>query len=209
MEAERYAQSEAYFRQALAIDPKLLAAWQGLGQVLDFQSKYEAALAAFREVIAQVPDSASSYLSIGQLQEKRGDFSQAEWAYHQVLQLEPDNVVAKNNLAWLLAEHDGNIDLALHLAQEANQARPDDPEICDTLGWIYIKKSAFESAIRVLTTSLELAPKNPAYEYHLGLAYLGAGERAKARALLQATIQTVPPSSYAKDARDILLAMKN
>jgi Flp pilus assembly protein TadD len=123
--------------------------------------------------------------------------------------LDLDNAVAKNNLAWSYAEHGGNIDVALRLAQEASQAKPDDPEICDTLGWIYVQKNTLALAVQQLQKSVALLPRNPEYSYHLGVAYLRSGETAKARKFLEATLRAEPDSSFAPDARKMLVSLKN
>jgi tetratricopeptide (TPR) repeat protein len=207
--AGRNAQSETYFRKAVAIDPQLIAAWQGLGLVLSAESKYEDALDAFNKVIELSPRSASAYFSVAQVKDLQGKWDQAQAAYKQSLDLDPENTVAKNNLAWSYAEHEGNIDVALRLAQEASQAKPDDPAFCDTLGWIYVKKNTLGSAIQQLQRSVSLLPNNPEYSYHLGVAYMRAGDKAKAKESLETTLHLEPNSSFAPDARKMLVSLKN
>jgi tetratricopeptide (TPR) repeat protein len=203
------AQSETYFKKAVSIDSHLIPAWLGLGLVLSAESKYEAALEAFNKVLELSPNSSVAYFNIAQLQGAHGDWGQSQSAYRKALDLDPDNVVAKNNLAWSYAEHGGNIDVALRLAQEASQAKPDDPEICDTLGWIYVRKNTLALAVQQLQKSVALLPRNPEYSYHLGVAYLQAGEKAKAKKFLEATLQAEPDSSFAPDARKMLVSLKN
>jgi len=146
---------------------------------------------------------------MAQLLEKHGDWEKAQESYQTVLRLEPDNIVAKNNLAWNYAEHGGNVDIALRLAQEANQARPDDPAICDTLGWIYLKKNTVGNAIEVFRKSVALEPGNAEYKYHLGMAYLRAGDTLKAKQQLEASLGMNPDPSVASDARKMLASMGN
>src|SRR5262249_34084536 len=207
--AGRLQQAETYFKSAVASDPKLIPAWEGLGSVLTTESKYDDALAAFNKALELSPQSASTYLHIGQLHELREQWQLAQASYQKALTLDPGNVIAKNNLAWNYAEHGGNVDVALRLAQEANQARPDDPEICDTLGWIYLKKNAAGAAVQVLKKSVAQLPNNPDYNYHLGLAYWHAGNTALARRLLETALQIQPSSPFAKDAKAILGSMTN
>src|SRR5271165_840777 len=207
--AGRYAQSETFFRQAVAINPQLAAAWQGLGDVLARQSNYDAALDSFGKVIQQTPKSGLTYFRIGQVYDKRGDWSSAETAYQKLLELEPDNAAGKNNLAWDYTEHGGNIDVALRLSQEAVLAKPDDPELSDTLGWIYLRKNAPMDAIQVLKQSVSKAPKSPEYNYHLGMAYLRAGRPAEAKQFLEATLTLEPGFAHAEDTRKMLASLKN
>jgi len=207
--AGRNPQAETYFRKAVSLDSHLIPAWQGLGLVLSAETKIDEALDAFNKVVQLSPKSGTALFCIAQLQEKRGDWSQAQKTYQAALALDPDNAAGKNNLAWNYSEHGGNIDVALRLAQEANRARPDDPEICDTLGWIYIKKNTPVAAIQALKKSVALAPKNPAYNYHLGIAYLRNGDITKAKAVLEASLSMEPPVFLVNDVRQALASIKN
>jgi tetratricopeptide (TPR) repeat protein len=207
--AGRYPKSEALYRQAVSMNPKLASSWLGLGDVLTQQTKFDEALQAYGKVIEQSPKSAGTYMRIGQLRDKRGDWTDAERAYQKVLELEPEHPVAKNNLAWDYAEHGGNVDVALRLAQEASQAKPDDAEISDTLGWIYLRKNAPGDAIQVLKQSVAKSPKSPEYNYHLGIAYLRAGRKTEAKQFLEATLNLEPKSPYADDTRKMLASITN
>jgi len=204
-----YTDAESEFRAAATTNPQMALAWQGLGQALAAESKDDSAFEAFSTLLQVSPNSSLAYLGIARIHEKRAEWSQAENAYNKLLQGEPDNVVAKNNLAWDYAEHGGDVNVALRLAQDASQAVPDNPEVCDTLGWIYLKQNSPRNAIEVLSKSVRLAPQNPEYNYHLGIAYLRNGDSNKAKQLLQTTIQLQPKSMYAEDAQNMLLAMKN
>jgi tetratricopeptide (TPR) repeat protein len=205
--AGRKPEAEVYFQKAVSLNPQLISAWQGLGVVLSADSKYDGALDAFGRVAQLSPKSGSAYLDIAQVQDLRGDWQQAQGSYRKSLDLEPTNIVAKNNLAWSYAEHEGNIDVALGLAQEAHQAKPDDPEICDTLGWIYLKKNAPGEAVQAFKRSVTLMPHNPAYSYHLGMAYLQAGEKQKARQQLEATVHMESASTVIPDAKKLLVSI--
>jgi Flp pilus assembly protein TadD len=57
--------------------------------------------------------------------------------------------------------------------------------------------SAFERA-------LQLAPNNPVYHYHLGLAHLKAGNEERGRAALRRALQLKPDFAGADDARRTL-----
>ena len=139
----------------------------------------------------------------------RGDWAKAQESYRKSLELDSANPVAKNNLAWIYAEHGGNMDIALKLAEEAHQAKPDDPEICDTLGWIYLQKNTVSDAIQELRKSVSLVPSNPEYTYHLGVAYLRSGNKKKAKENLEESIHGGPNSPLAADARQMLASLKD
>jgi len=47
-------------------------------------------------------------------------------------------------------------------------------------------------------------PKNPVFQYHLGMAYVAAGHLDAAKGTLQKALQDDPNFPYAADARDTL-----
>jgi Flp pilus assembly protein TadD len=117
--------------------------------------------------------------------ELSGDVAAAQRGYEQALQVDRRAGVAANNLAWLYAEHGGNLDVALQLAQTAVARMPDQPEARDTLGWIYHRKGLSDLAIRTLRDAAQQQPRNPVILSHLGLAYARAGQSEAAKPLLE------------------------
>jgi tetratricopeptide (TPR) repeat protein len=96
--------------------------------------------------------------------------------------------VAANNLAWLYVASNRNLDEALQLAQTALQGLPDEPHVTDTLGWIYYRKDMPARAVQYLESSVEKNPNDPASHYHLGMAYVRAGDLEKGRKSLQRAV---------------------
>ena len=144
-----------------------------------------------------------------QLQDKMSQYPDAERNYQKAIELQADNAIAKNNLAWLYAEHGGNLDVALRLAQEAKEVAPDNPSVSDTLGWIYVKTNTLGNAIELLQQSVDKMPKNPAYYYHLGVAYFRAGRMLEAKKFLEASLTLQPGAPNAADAKKLLASFKN
>jgi Flp pilus assembly protein TadD len=128
----------------------------------------------------------------------------AEKAYESALRIDPAAPVAANNLAYIYALRGSNLDIALQLAQAAQQKLPDDPTVSDTLGWVYYKKNLPELAIPVLKTTVDKDPANYLYHYHLGLAYAKSGDKVNARHSLEKTLTLKPDSAEAADARKVL-----
>jgi len=207
--ASRYDAAETFFRQAISQDPQPASEWQGLGDALLLQSKYDQALDAFRKALDRSSQSADLYMRMAQIHDRKGEWDKAEEDYQKVLIFEPDDAVAKNNLAWDYAEHAGNMSVALRLAQEAANTRPDDPEISDTLGWVYLRMNTPDSAVRVLKDSVAKGPKNAEYSYHLGIAYFKTGNTAEAKRYLESALTLQPNFPQADDAKKILVSLRN
>ena len=129
---------------------------------------------------------------------------EAEKAYERVLAVEPRAPVAANNLAWLYVASNRNLDQALQLAQTAHQALPQEPSVSDTLGWIFVQKDMADRAVPFLEASAKNAPNDPTFHYHLGTAYLKAGDADKARGSLKKALALKSDFAGADEARKAL-----
>ena len=143
--------------------------------------------------------------TILQLQGKNND---AKARYNKALQIDPRAAVAANNLAWIDANSNGNLDVALQLAQTAKAQLPNRHEVDDTLGWIYYKKGLSSMAIESLSTSLQKQPDNPSYNYHLALAYHQSGNKDEAKKLLEKALKSKANFDGADDAKKLLESIK-
>ena len=83
------------------------------------------------------------------------------------------------------------------------------PEGEDTLGWVQLRKGAYEDAIASFSRAVERNPNNPVYHYHLGLAYLQSGDKQRARAELQRALEISQDFNGAEDARKQLAQTTN
>src|SRR5918993_3304838 len=121
---------------------------------------------------------------LGTILELQGRKDEAKARYNKALQTDPRAAVAANNLAWIDANNNGNLDMALQLAQTAKSQLPNRHEIDDTLGYIYYKKGLSSMAVESFSNSVLRQPENPVYNYHLALAQNANGNKAEARKLL-------------------------
>ena len=92
-----------------------------------------------------------------------------------------------NNLAWLYFETGDQ--RALETAQRAHELRPGSPGIADTLGWIMVNQGKADLALTYLRAAVEGLPKSPTARYHLGVALARNGNKADAKATLQAALE--------------------
>ena len=104
--------------------------------------------------------------------------------YQKVLTLQPDNVVAINNLAWMMCEEHGKYQQALELAQSGLAKTPDYVDLIDTRGVIYYRLGEFNKAVQDFTRCIELYPAETpsavASYFHLGRAFAGLRQKDKA-----------------------------
>ncbi len=101
--------------------------------------------------------------------------------YEESIRLDQNNAFALNNLAYLISESNGDLNMALTYAERAKQRLPGHPEVNDTLGWIYLKKNLTDNAVDTFRTLVVQAPQNPVYHYHYAMALLQKGDRDTAK----------------------------
>lgn len=117
--------------------------------------------------------------------------------YEKALVIAPRNPMASNNLAYVMMQTGGDVELALDLAQTARRGMPDSPNAADTLGWAFYKKGAFKSAIDLFQEALRIGernrvPENPTFHYHLALAYEKTDQPALAKKHFQRVLNIDP-----------------
>jgi tetratricopeptide (TPR) repeat protein len=184
--------AEAALRRAVAIDPRFSAGYAMLAQLYLQQQRLDDAKAEFEGIVARDPAAAGPRTMVGVILEAQGKRSEAMRWYEATMVAVREAPVAANNLAYIYAEEDTNLDMALQLATAAKQGLPDNPDVDDTLGWIYYKKGMASLAIRSFEESLKRRPDTAEVLYHLGLAYTQAGDEAKAREALERALTLNP-----------------
>jgi tetratricopeptide (TPR) repeat protein len=162
------------------------------------------AIANYQRGIQDNPREITLYVSLASLFERRGEWQKAEDLYQKALDIRPDYALAANNLAYLMLDHDGNVNVALTLAQTGRKGMPNVPSSADTLGWAYYHQGAYSSAIDTLQEAVKEDPKNPNFHYHLGMAYEKANNYAMAKKQLEYTLQISPNYPQAEEIRKVL-----
>ena len=124
--------------------------------------------------------------------------------YQKALKINPKFAPAANNLAYRYVEKGENIDEALNLAQMAKEQFPEDPNIADTLGWVYYKKNILPGPSSISKKPWKKSKDNPVIHYHLGLAYLKNNEKDQARKELKKALELDPKFPGAEEAKATL-----
>jgi tetratricopeptide (TPR) repeat protein len=193
------AEAERLAREALAADANTIEAYAVLGRVFVRSNRLADATTEFTRLAERQPRNVSVHTTIGMLHQMQNKVDEAKAAFERAIDLDATAAVAANNLAWIYAEHGGDLDRALTLAQTARAALPDHPTVADTLGWVLHKKGLSDQAIAPLEQAVAGEPRNASYHYHLGLAYARQGDSAKARAALERAA-TLDPSGPGRAA---------
>jgi tetratricopeptide (TPR) repeat protein len=201
--------AEQAYQKELEIKPSSGSALFGLGNVYDRRQQYDKAADFFRRSAAAEPNNAAVHVRLGIIAERSQDFQKAISEYQSAINLDSADAVAKNNLAWIYAAHNDNLNVALRLAQEARSLQPSNPNIADTLGWILVKMNLGQNALPYLKECVAKNPRNPVYHYHLGMAYLKAGKKSDAKSELRTALQSGERFAGSVDAQEALESISN
>lgn len=200
--------AETLLTRVIEVDPSNIQAYGRLASIYISQHRLDEAKRAFDDVTKRQPNHVGAITMTGMILELQQKEAEARKQYQRALDLDPNAAVAANNLAWGYAQSGNDLDTALRLAQVAKSKLPESSAVNDTLGWVYYQKDLPSLAISSFQEAIKLAPSNAGAHYHLGLAYLKAGDQQKARASIEQALKLNPNFKDADDAKRQLSTIK-
>ncbi len=201
--------AEQSVRKALSIDPNNSDAIFQLGELQQQKGSFDEAKASFERLVQKNPRDPRPFALLGMVAEAQHDWQRAEQQYQKAVGLQPDNAIAATNLAYLMLQHGGDLDMALSFAQTARRAMPDSPKTADTLASVYLRKGNYQLAQNLLNEAVQKSPDNQSYRYHLGLAYQGLKDIPKAKSCFQRALEMNPKSDEADAIRKSLAELSS
>ena len=133
--------------------------------------------------LAKNPGDIGVRLEYGNLLMQQQSNPQAIAQFQTVLKQDPNNVVALNNLGWLLQTSDPK--RALSLLTLAQRIAPNSADVADTLGWVKVQQKDIAGGLALLNKAHASQPQNGEITYHLVVALDASGQRGAARQLLK------------------------
>ena len=179
------AEALAAYDKVQELDPENSEAMLAAAKLLTRLGKSQEAMAKYKAMVEKNPKSIPGHMGIAALYVAEGNTDKAIEQYKKVLEIKENDVLAANNLAWLIASKpDGDLGKALMLAMTAKKALPDDPSVADTLGWVHYQRGSYSLAMSQFEFALQNRPEDPGFTYHLALAQNGDGKKEEARQTL-------------------------
>lgn len=164
-----YQQAKAFLSEVLARHPRSEQPYMLMADLYIQKQAYSNALTMYEIALEKKPNNIEALMKTARIFQYQMKFDHAIRTYEQVLQIDDTYVYAQNNLAFLYALQNQNLDRALILAQEATQSLPHSSRIMDTLGFVYFKKDSHIIAKKHIGKALKIAPDEPVFNYHMGL----------------------------------------
>lgn len=199
-----FEQAVAYFNKSIDAQPQFLRPHMNLAQLWIHQKKRDKALAEYQTIEKIDPNFLPAIWAMALTYDAREDFASAQTYYRKVLAVDPRHPLAANNLAFLLSGDKNRLEEAFRLAQMARQIRPDDPNVLDTMGWVFYQKGNYFSALSEFEESLGKASDNPMVNFHYGMALYRTKSYEQARKFFKKALALDPEFRGAKEARKML-----
>jgi tetratricopeptide (TPR) repeat protein len=183
------ADAERCFRRALEFDQGRTSAASELAQTYAAHGALDQAAQSLA-----LSGSDAGLLLAAYDAEQRHDTATAIRQYETVVRHGEKSGIAANNLAWLYAEQNTNLDRALELAVHALSLSPSDPRVLDTIGFVHLQRREYSYAVAALKHAYDLARAPLLHQTpdpqlvaelraHLADAYRRAGQPEQADAL--------------------------
>ena len=173
--------------RAVRMDPTNADAWYSLGRIRYTEQRFGDALSCFQKVLELSPKSVKAENNLGLAYEAQTQTDAAVTASRQAIAWQdagPAKDISEQpllNLATVLVHRD-MLSEALPLLTKAAKIAPQDVNIHEQLGHLYLQQSNFAAAQQEFQRACELDPGESRFHFLLGQVYRHLGRRELADA---------------------------
>ena len=183
--------SKARFQALVAGLPKEFAQVHLQAQKLFKQGRFAEAQTACYVILGRYPQHAESHFILGLINGNLGRVSKASVCFERAAKCDNSKPEYKAQLARCLVEL-GYFKRAAAVADAATLLSINDAIIFDTLGCVYSGLHQHHIALDYFRQAVDLAPKNPQYQFNLATARQFVGELELAEQGFSKTLQLKP-----------------
>ncbi len=156
------AEAEQALKLSIELAPEEFRAYSLLTNLYLEKNSRDRVVQILQNTIREKPEAVGFYVLLGQQYESKKDYKRAIEKYNSALDIDPSFGFAKNNLSYLLAETNQEMDRAVRLAREALIAYPSNPNVMDTVGWVSFKSGDAAVAVTYLEQAVStFRPMDP------------------------------------------------
>ncbi|OSM04181.1 tetratricopeptide repeat protein [Magnetofaba australis] len=187
---KQYDKAIVHFEAASKLKPGWERPTVHLARVRELKGDAASAIGLLEKSRDEKPDKLAVKLALAFLYQKAERYGDAIREYEGLLEAKPQNKVIANNLAMLLMRHaptEASLRKALQVASILDGSNQ--PAFLDTLGWAYYLNGRNNEAITILEKAVAKAPEVAEHHYHLGVAYLSAGQHQEAKQHLKVALK--------------------
>ena len=184
-----FEQAATIARQAVEANPRMIDAWDVLGNALEQQGQLDGALEAYRQGLEVSGPRSEVILAISRVQLELGRVEEAVAGIEAARQAGVINPNSMRRIGLQLVEW-GRTEEALSIVEEA--AEDGTAESLGALGRVLSELDRQQDAIDVLNRALAVDPDNARAHEYLGLVYLRLSESAPSRDYSERAVELDP-----------------
>jgi tetratricopeptide (TPR) repeat protein len=158
------------------------------------EKRYAEATDAFSHALQVAPDDPDLLYGRGLAYAEIGKIDQAVTDFRRLLQIKPDDIDATNALGFTLADAGRDLPEAEKLIQTARAAKPNDPSIADSWGWLQYRLGHLDQAAQVLRDAWQ-SGKDADVGVHLGEVLWKQGQHEQAQQIFDEVRRVDPHNS--------------
>ncbi|SEM87486.1 Tetratricopeptide repeat-containing protein [Luteibacter sp. UNCMF331Sha3.1] len=155
--------------------------------------QFDAAATAYDKALRVKPDDTDMLYGRGLAYAEAGRIDQAVTDFRRVLELKPGDIEASNALGYTLADNGRDLGEAQALIEAARTARPDDPSVADSWGWLKFRQGQLDQA-EVTLRGAWAKRKDADIGVHLAEVLWSRGRHDEARKLLN-EVRRIDPNN--------------
>jgi len=167
------------------------------------------AITYYRAAANSDPDQ-GVLIKLGLLYQGLGDMEAAEQVYRTFIAHHAESFLGYNQLAWLYAKQGTRLNEALELARQADNLRPDNASVNDTLGWIYFQRQDYPRALEFLSKANAISKgKNPDILFHLAAVKVKQEDLSQAQSYLEQALAISDQFESVDQAKALLASIRD
>lgn len=147
--------------------------------VLREAKRYQEAFDTLDAAVAKDPNAPDLLYDHAMAAERIDQIAVMEKSLRKLIELRPESAHAYNALGYTLADRNQRLPEALELIKKAIALMPDDPQIIDSLGWVYYRMGDMPNALKYLRQAYASKP-DVEVAAHLGEVLWTTGDREEA-----------------------------
>ncbi len=178
---------------------QLRQAWQADAELYLREQNYAKAETAFSRALQVMPNDPGLLYGRGLAYAEAGQIDRAVADFQHLLKIKPGDVDASNALGYTLADANRDLPEATKLLESARAAKPHDPSIADSWGWLQFRLGHLQQAEQTLRSAWQ-AGKDADVGVHLGEVLWKQGRRQDAQKVFDEVRQRDPHSASLRDA---------
>lgn len=163
------------------------------------------AIKVYEEVLSKYPKDKriqeNTRFSLSAIYVLKQDYPKGEALLQEVLERDPDNSQANNDLGYLWADQNKNLEQAHAMILKAMDKEPENAAYLDSLGWILFRLGKVDEAVQKLEQACSMKRgDDPTLRDHLGDCYAKAGRTDAAKKAWQEGLDLMDKKK-SKDAK--------